>query len=838
MTKKIFVTVITLSLILTVTPVTIGRVTLESSNDVLNDVTEIYDWYDLDNIRVDLDSDYVLMNDLDENTEGYDEIASQYANELIEKGVWEQGKEYENNERVRERGESNSEAFYCIKPHTSSSENKPGEGGNWEDYWTETNKEAGSTLGFDPIGLDNYYGFSGVFCGNGNRIKDFFIDRGDEEFVGLFASNVDGTIKNVEIVHADVTGLGWVAPLVGVNMGVVDNCITENVTVEAYKKIEGFYQNGVGGLVGRNGWEYSVVDKTIEITNSKTINPKVEGDIEVGGFVGRNDRTIVNCSAKNVDVYGGHRVGGFTGVCYFDSHTERCSSSGFVEGYDIDFENLFYRGNVGGFVGYYASSILPPPTMEQVFSTADVKGFEKVGGFVGEADNYPPYLKNAFSTGDVEGTDYVGGFAGVLGVKIYQAYSTGNVVGETNTGGFSGGDLDYGATVENCYWNKDTSGQTDSFHGLGRSTEDMTYPHAETKDTFYDFDKDVWDLGDHAIVEDREGNTGYPVLRWQLEIFDLTINIEGEGITDPEEGTHKYYVGEEVKVEAISSQGWYFVEWTGDYEGKEKEISIVMDDDKFITAHFSKEVEVYDLTIVVKDEENEPIDAVKVQIDDMQRTTDEHGEVVFQELGPGSYRYELFKSDYELKEDEVIVEDDVKEKVTLKQLEEGQLKIEFIEIDTTVEEDEKIVIKYRIENTGSTTIREEIEILINRNEDDADLIFEYHKIYELEDGESKQNEIKVKFEEVGNYNVSISGSLHERALDYPDPVGIRVTTVEEDEISLWMIIGIIVLLAMILAITGYTIIYRWRTQKPTEDKEGRQEDNREEDMSYQSDELK
>ncbi len=38
--------------------------------------SEIYDWYDLDEVRYDLDRDYVLMNDLDEDTAGYEDLVN------------------------------------------------------------------------------------------------------------------------------------------------------------------------------------------------------------------------------------------------------------------------------------------------------------------------------------------------------------------------------------------------------------------------------------------------------------------------------------------------------------------------------------------------------------------------------------------------------------------------------------------------------------------------------------------------------------------------------------------------------------------------------------------
>ena len=42
---------------------------------------EIRTWYDLDAVRDNLDGNHTLMNDLDSTTPGYEELASQTANE-------------------------------------------------------------------------------------------------------------------------------------------------------------------------------------------------------------------------------------------------------------------------------------------------------------------------------------------------------------------------------------------------------------------------------------------------------------------------------------------------------------------------------------------------------------------------------------------------------------------------------------------------------------------------------------------------------------------------------------------------------------------------------------
>jgi len=75
--------------------------------------------------------------------------------------------------------------------------------------------------------------------------------------------------------------------------------------------------------------------------------------------------------------------------------------------------------------------------------------------------------------------------------------------------------------------------------------------------------------------------------------YDLTINIDGEGTTDPEEGDHTIYFIEEgenkITVEVEPADGWSFEEWTGDYNSTEEKITITMESDMEITAHLEEE---------------------------------------------------------------------------------------------------------------------------------------------------------------------------------------------------------------------------------------------------------
>ncbi|MFW5902738.1 MAG: InlB B-repeat-containing protein, partial [archaeon] len=101
----------------------------------------------------------------------------------------------------------------------------------------------------------------------------------------------------------------------------------------------------------------------------------------------------------------------------------------------------------------------------------------------------------------------------------------------------------------------------------------------ETKDLTYTVTGDT-----------RQQEFTQPEIQIQIEELiteiELTINIEGNGTTDPEEGTHTYEEGEEVTMEATPEEGYFFKNWTGDHIGEEEETTITMDKDKEIIANF------------------------------------------------------------------------------------------------------------------------------------------------------------------------------------------------------------------------------------------------------------
>ncbi len=151
-------------------------------------------------------------------------------------------------------------------------------------------------------------------------------------------------------------------------------------------------------------------------------------------------------------------------------------------------------------------------------------------------------------------------------------------------------------------------------------------------------------------------------------VYELTIDIEGEGSTTPEEGTHTYDDGEEVTVTAAPEEDWYFKGWTGSYEVTEDEITIIMDADKEITAVF--EIYEYELSIVIEGEgevwvDVRPDDAIEDVVEDEWSDEFPAGTVIDLTANPDqNWYFEEWKGSYQGTEDRITVTMDENKSLT------------------------------------------------------------------------------------------------------------------------------------------------------------------------------
>ncbi len=314
---------------------------------------EIRDWYDLDAIREELNNYYFLMNDLDSTTAGYQELASPTAN-----------------------------------------------GGN----------------GWQPIG--NFTdSFTWTFDGQGYEIRDLFINRPDENEVGLFRYVGYGVIKDIGVVNAIVTGSENVGGLIADNFGTVS---------------DSYFTGSVTGIM----------------TGSMALNESCRQLMGVGGVVGINSGNVSHC----------YSTGSVT-------DTGTCTGSA----------NEWW--GVGGVVGLNLGNV-----------------------------------SDSYSTSSVTGNSYVGGLMGGGTGSVVNSYSTGSVTGSEYVGGLVGYNLK--DNVSNSFWDTQTSGQSSSDGGTGKTTAEMM--------DIATFTGAAWDITE---VDPGETNpvytwnivddVAYPFLSWQ-----------------------------------------------------------------------------------------------------------------------------------------------------------------------------------------------------------------------------------------------------------------------------------------------------------------------------------
>jgi hypothetical protein len=122
-------------------------------------------------------------------------------------------------------------------------------------------------------------------------------------------------------------------------------------------------------------------------------------------------------------------------------------------------------------------------------------------------------VTHSYSTGAVSGTGIcIGGVLGANGGNLTQCYSAGAVKGNPDVGGLVGS-RNSTMNVTACFWDTQTSGQTRSAGGTGKTTAEM-----KTAKTYLDAG---WDFvgetanGTKDIWRIDEGED-YPRLWWEL----------------------------------------------------------------------------------------------------------------------------------------------------------------------------------------------------------------------------------------------------------------------------------------------------------------------------------
>ncbi len=345
----------------------------------------IEDWYELNAIRNKLSGTYFLANNLDKDTDGYNELASPTAN-----------------------------------------------GG----------------MGWEPIGTSaSADRFTGTFDGTGYSISGLYIGRPDEDDVGLFGYIEGGIIENVGLVEVDVTGGNHTGALVGYSeRGTVGSAPGLPYSTYSTGSVAG--SDTVGGLVGCN-WDgtVSLSQSSAHIAHVSgeawragglvganwgnvllcSYSGEVTGDHEVGGMVGLNGGLVplaptghvISCQGEYT-VTGNWFVGGAAGV-----------NLGSLDG-------AIFKGEVNGALWKATSHIaLNEGTAGSSHSSDSAPQGSYVGGLAGWNEGS---ISNSFAVGSASGNEYIGGVAGYIdyGGTVNGCFAVATVEGTEHFGPLAG----------------------------------------------------------------------------------------------------------------------------------------------------------------------------------------------------------------------------------------------------------------------------------------------------------------------------------------------------------------------------------------------------------------
>lgn len=232
---------------------------------------------------------------------------------------------------------------------------------------------------------------------------------------------------------------------------------------------------GTGSGTSGSPYEITICNQLQEVQNDLTANYKIMNTIDCTGIPFTE-------------------ISGFSGVIdgqYFDINNLVINTAGYA--------GLFSSTTTGALIanislinatvtstGTYAGALigyLQDGTVINSKATGTVHGVDHVGGLVGDID--AGLINNSYTIVTVSGSSaYIGGFIGAhAGGIIQNCYSAG--LAQNN--GFSGYN---GATFINDYYDNETSGDTNSQGGEGRSTTEMM-----TQSTFTDWDfVNIWEM--------------------------------------------------------------------------------------------------------------------------------------------------------------------------------------------------------------------------------------------------------------------------------------------------------------------------------------------------------
>jgi hypothetical protein len=313
-----------------------------------------------------------------------------------------------------------------------------------------------------------------------------------------YDASLDGRYRRapIEALTGTFEGLGHtisklsVGPRIRGNFALfgVNNGVIRDVTIRDANITAGGYKGYAGTIAGHNYGTIHDVHASGQVTNNSNGGT-------AGGLAGYNGGIIENSSSTASVLGAGYGVGGLVGINTGNANTV--------------IRNSYAAGSVsggiyaGGLVGYSLDDAL----VERSFAAGDVSGAgAATGGLVGY--NLRATIADAYASGSAN-HDHAGGLVGTNDHgAVFYAYSTG-AVGGLSTGGLIGIDTSDAGSLNDTYWDTDTSGISNPSQGAGNIANDpgiTGLTDAQLKSALpAGFDPAIW--GQSPTI-----NNGYPYL--------------------------------------------------------------------------------------------------------------------------------------------------------------------------------------------------------------------------------------------------------------------------------------------------------------------------------------
>ena len=179
-------------------------------------------------------------------------------------------------------------------------------GGNIEyTHTTDWNDATSTENNYTVIGNGGNRSFCGTFDGQGYTISGIRIYRDGKNYTGLFGDLYGGTVKNVRLADARITGSSNIGGIAGYNsQGTVMNC-----TVAADVCIHAAGENH-GGIVGKNSsntYDHKAIVTACTSSAQLTVATGASGTPIRGGIVGNNSMSyteVSNCLVLGASILG------------------------------------------------------------------------------------------------------------------------------------------------------------------------------------------------------------------------------------------------------------------------------------------------------------------------------------------------------------------------------------------------------------------------------------------------------------------------------------------------------------------------------------------------------